>query len=72
MCGLVKVVKMLLDRRRRYGVSRSHELSHFLKFISIDTDRGISIKNTFLKSQMYYNLPKIIFEIQVPFTSFNW
>ena len=38
----------------------------------MDTDHGIGIKNTFLKFQTdYFNLLKIIFEVQVSFNKFE-
>ena len=53
-CGIMtlwrQAVTWLLDRGRKYGASLSHELADFL-FISMDTDRGIGIRNAFLKSQ---------------------
>ena len=39
-------------------------------FISMDTDWGIGIKTHFWNpKQMYFNLTKIIFEVQVPFNN---
>ena len=71
-CGILtlwrQAVTMLLDCGRKYGVSFSHELSHFLIYFYEHGSRNRYKKHIFENpKQMYFNLPKIIFEVQVPF-----
>ena len=71
-CGILTLwcqsVTMLLYRGRKYGVSLSHEPSDFLIYFY-----GHESKNRYKKyhfwnpKQMYFNVPKIIFEVHVPF-----
>ena len=71
-CGILtlwrQAVTILADCRCTYMASLLVMSYHIFSFISIDTEPGIGIKTHFWKpKQMYFNLPKIIFEIQVPF-----